>query len=363
MKKSHVPGNLIVGIMIIMLGFYLTTCKKETTSTTKTVKPDTLVNILDQDTVFERGGSNYGFWFMGSYLDTPTQDNWNKYVKPVIGTYHLAPDIVRNQLAVMYGNGQRRLALDLWFAYTMPIAGYQDSGVCTHVVNSGNGVLFPQQQANLKALLHDIDHQGFELIELRFATQGDSDPLQWTSWDKVRYSSNWSFISSTIDLVQNEIASLHVKVIYDLSLELGGLDAGMSMQYAKQLWTDYVKKYGSHNTIGFSYATAPQRFAQSISIYDQVGVRPDIYGFDVYGDEFNTFSYLKSEMDATGETSKPVLANEVYYNDPITYGQLLDVRSQLHLNIKFLLQWPLRRSDPGNFFAAQYPADFSVYDH
>lgn len=364
MKKSHVPGNLIFGIIVIVLGTFLASCKKGTMST-GTVKSDTLVNTLDNDTVFQRGGSNYGFYSVGTYLDSPILAVWNEplNMRPVIGTYHLAPDTVRKQLALMFANGQRKLALDLWYSDRSSDPDCQDSGVCAHMVNSRYGKLFPQQETNLKNLLHDIDHQGFELIELRFATQGFADPLQWSNWDEEKYASNWSFISSTINLVQTEIADLHVKVIYDLCLELGGVDAGMGLQYSKRLWSDYVKKYGSHNTLGFSYATAPQRFTQSISIYDQVGVRPDIYGFDIYGDEFNTFSYLKSEMETAGETSKPIIANEVYYNDPITYNQLVEVRSQLQLNIKFLLQWPLRRGDPGNVFAAQYPADFSAYDH
>jgi hypothetical protein len=367
MKKSHIPGNLIIGIIFLMLGSNLASCKKGTMGNSakpdsSTLKIDTLVNTLGQDTAFERGGSNYGFWFIGSYLNTPTLDNWNKYVKPVIGTYHLAPDTVRNQLAVMYASGQRRLALDFWFTYTMPIEGYQDSGVCTHVVNSSRGEMFPQQQANLKALLHDIDQQGFETIVFRFEQQGDSDPLGWTSWDEFTYSSNWSFISHTINLIQNEIAGLHVKVIYDLGGELGGADFGMGLAYGKRLWSDYVKTYGPHNSMGYSYAVSPGRFTQSIAIYDEVGVRPDVYGFDVYGDEFNTYSYLLAEMEAAGETSKPVIANEVYYNDPVTYNQILQVRAQLHMNIKFLLQWPLSRDKPG-YMCAVYPADFSAYDY
>ncbi len=222
--------------------------------------------------------------------------------------------------------------------------------------------MFPQQEANLKALLHDIDHQGFEVIVLRFEHQGVSDPLSWTAWDADTYVSNWSFITNTINLIQNEIAGLHVKVIYDLCGELGGVDIGMSRQYAKQLWSDYVKTYGSHNTMGYSYATAPGRYTESIAVYDEVGVRPDVYGFDVYGDEFNTYSYLKAEMDLAGETSKPIIANEVYYNDPVTYSQLLDVRAQLHLNIKFLLEWPLSRDKPG-YICVQFPGDFSAYNH
>ncbi len=250
MKKTQIARNLIIGIIVVMVGTYLASCKKGTVGT-MSVKPDsaitktdTLINILDQDTVFERGGSNYAFYSVGSYLDTPTQDNWNKYLnmRPVIGTYHLAPDTVKNQLAVMYANGQRRLALDLWFSNSMPLADFQDSSFCTHLVNSRYGRLFPQQQDNLKDLLHDIDHQGFQVIVLRFIQQGVSDPVSWTAWDDQAYSTNWSFISNTINLIQNEIAGLHVKVIYDLGGELGGLDIGMSRQYTKRLWTDYAKK-------------------------------------------------------------------------------------------------------------------------
>ncbi len=138
MKKLPASLNLIVGFMIIMLGADLASCKKETANAIPIItpaKPDTLVNILDRDTVFERGGSNYGFYSVGTYLDNPTQDQWDKYLnmRPVIGTYHLAPDTVRNQLAVMYANGQRRLALDLWFSRSMPIGDFQDSSFCTHL--------------------------------------------------------------------------------------------------------------------------------------------------------------------------------------------------------------------------------------
>ena len=98
-------------------------------------------------------------------------------MRPVIGTYHLAPDTVRNQLAVMYANGQRRLALDLWFSRSMPLGDFQDSSFCTHLCNSRYGKLFPQQEANLKSLLHDIDHQGFELIVLRLNIRASPIPL------------------------------------------------------------------------------------------------------------------------------------------------------------------------------------------
>ena len=188
MKKTYLPRPLIAGTIIIMLAAFLASCKKGTMGSlsvkpdSATVNTDTLINTLDQDTVFERGGSNYGFYSVGTYLDHPTQDYWNIYLnmRPVIGTYHLAPDTVKNQLAVMYTNGQRRLALDLWFSNSMPLADFQDSSFCTQLVNSRYGKLFPQQETNLKALLHDINQQGFQVIVFRFLQQGVSDPLSWS---------------------------------------------------------------------------------------------------------------------------------------------------------------------------------------
>ncbi|HEY2647560.1 MAG TPA: hypothetical protein VGI38_00120 [Puia sp.] len=81
MKTLCLSGMLISGIMVILMLAYLAACKKETTGTaTPPPKPDTLVNILDRDTALERGGSNYGFYSVGTYLNDPTLDEWNKYL-------------------------------------------------------------------------------------------------------------------------------------------------------------------------------------------------------------------------------------------------------------------------------------------
>ncbi len=352
---------------ILMIAITAFSCKKDVYSHIDSgfVISDTIVNTLDNDTSFERGGSNYPFYSMGTYLQYPTDSDWSApgNLRPVIATYNWAPDTVRKQLAIMYANGQRRIALDLWHTDLSLASGLENNDVFGHVVNSKLGKLLPQHEANLKNLLHDIDHQGFLELVMRFDVQGYSSPREWTAWDESKYQTNWSFISSTIRLIQAELPGLHLHVIYDLEGELGGDFMGLSSNYEEKLWRDYTNTFGSHNTYGFSFAVSPGRVTKAIAIFDKVGKRPDIYGFDVYGNEFWNYSYLKDELAAAGEDKKPIVANEVYYNDTETYSQLLQVRSVLHLNIKFLLQWPLRRGTPVYVFPGDFPADFSAYDH
>jgi hypothetical protein len=350
--------------IIFICGMSAHSCKKTNSATVTNYHPqDTDVNnTVNQDTALERGGSNYPMYSVGNYLSYPTDSDWfiPYNLRPVIGTYHLAPDTVRKQLATMFANGQRKIALDLWYSDFSRDANLVDSPLYGHVVNSKLGKLMPQHEANFRALLGDIQSQGFDEIILRFDTQGDSDPRGWTNWDDSKYQLNWSFISSTKSIVQ-AVLGKSFKVLYDLDGELGGIFNGQSAQYAQKLWHDYIQAYGSHNTVGFSFAVAPQRLTNAIAIFDKEGKRPDIYAFDIYGDEYNTFAYLKNEMIAAGESQKPVYAEEVFYNDPLSFSQILLARSMLPLNIRFIIQWPLERGATQSNFSIQYPADYSAY--
>jgi len=261
----------------------------------------------------------------------------------------------------MYANGQRKIALNLWHSDLSRDGSQAHSAIYGHLVNSKSGRLLPQHETNLKSLLNDIVTRGFNEIIFRFATQGDSDPRGWTNWDESKYLNNRSFIETTITTVEDQLKGKPIKIFYDLDMELGGTDDGQSIEYATRLWKDYTDIFGTHHTVGFSFAVASQRLTTAISVFDKVGKRPDLYAFDIYGDEFNTFAYLKNELEAAGEASKPIIADEVYYNDPNTFTQILESRNVLHLNIKYLLQWDLARGTPNNKFAAQYPAAFSAY--
>src|SRR5262245_46960290 len=88
-------------------------------NTTVTSTQDTDVNTtVTSDTTVQIGGSNYPMYSLGNLLQYPTDSDWfiPYNLRPVIATYNLAPDTVRKQLSVMYGNGQRKIALDLWYS-------------------------------------------------------------------------------------------------------------------------------------------------------------------------------------------------------------------------------------------------------
>jgi hypothetical protein len=357
MKKFRYKTGLTNCIIIVFAGCSLFSCKKENNNAVG-------IPIVTYDTSFETGGSNYPMYSVGTYLQYPTDSDWYAplNLRPVIGTYHLAPDTVRKQLATMYANGQRKIALDLWYLDFSLYGNPSDNPLNGHIVNSKLGKLMPQQESNLKSVLEDIRNAGFNFIILRFDTQGDSAPIGWASWDQSKYNTNWSFIRNTIQTVQQQITGKSIRVIYDLEGELGGEAIGQAVRYSTQLWKDYVQEFGPHNTIGFSFSyTYTQKIATAMQSYDQAAVRPDIYGFDIYGDEFNALSELKTELDAAGESKKPVFIEEAYYNDAAAHSQIMQARQSLIMNIKWIMQWPEQRGAYQNNFSVQYPADYFNY--
>jgi hypothetical protein len=367
-KQGTIRIIYLIAAFLLLAAFIMATlsCRKSVSNSSVGTIHDTDVNTtVNGDTTWEIGGSNYPMYSVGKYLEYPTDSVWviPYNMRPVIGTYHLAPDTVRKQLAIMYNNGQRKIALDLWYSDFSRDGNLVDSPLYGHVVSATMGKLIPQHEQNLINLLNDIVNQGFDQIMFRFDTQGDSDPRGWgNTWYEDRYLNDWSFVSSTKATVQKTLEGKSIKVLYDLDGELAGIDSGQAKVYFQRMWGDYVKNYGSHNTIGFSFAVSPPRsFSDAIALYDKVGKRPDIYGFDIYGDEFAGLAYLQNVLQSVGDQNKPVFMEEAYYNDPEAYQQIMQARSALHLNLKFIMQWPEQRGAVQQNFSVQYPADYSAY--
>jgi hypothetical protein len=367
-KQGAIRILYLIAVFLLLAAFIIATfsCKKSmSNSSTPPPLQDTDVNTtVNGDTAWEIGGSNYPMYSVGKYLEYPTDSVWfiPYNMRPVIGTYHLAPDTVRKQLAIMYNNGQRKIAIDLWYSDFSRDANLVDSPLYGHVVSATRGKLIPQHEQNLINLLNDIVNQGFNQIMFRFDVQGDSDPRGWGNvWFEDRYYNNWNFVSSTKATVQKTLQGKPIKVLYDLDGELAGIAIGQTETYFQRMWGDYVKNYGSHNCVGFSFAVAPGRLTDAMASFDKVGKRPDIYAFDIYGDEFNNLTYLKNELQSAGEQNKPVFMEEVYYNDPDSYQQVIQARSALHMNIRFIMQWPWQRGAIQHDFSVQYASDYSAY--
>ena len=365
MKKLQNKTRLTYFGLFAFAFVVLSSCKKETHSSV-TIPTDTIPTIT-YDTNFETGGSNYPMYSVGTYLDYPTDSDWSAplNLRPVIGTYHLAPDTVKKQLAEMYANGQRKIAIDLWYLDFSLYGNPSDGPLNGHIVNSKLGKLMPQHESNLKSLLQDIEAAGFDFVMFRFFTQGESAPIEWTTWDQSRYNNNWSFVKSTIQTVRQQILGKSLRVIFDLDGELGGMTGGQAVKYATQIWGDYVKEFGPHNSLGFSisYTYTTGKITTAMQCYDQVGVRPDIYGFDIYGDEYSALQEFQTELDVAGESKKTVFMEEAFYDDEDAHQQVLLARQNLNMHIKWIMQWPEQRGAYQNNFSVQYPADYSNYLH
>ena len=194
----------------------------------------TSVHVLDSLVV---GGSNYVMYSVGSYVANPTQKAWFEpgNMRPVIGTYHLDSMAVRRQLERMYANGQRSIALLLWYGDFSSDARISDSLVYGHVVNSKLGHLMPRHVANLQRVLDLIRQIGYRRIVFRFDGQAVSRSREWKHWDEVRYQQNWRFLISTRAIVDSSLKNSGISLVYDLDAEGAGVDVGQQRAYVVRL--------------------------------------------------------------------------------------------------------------------------------
>jgi hypothetical protein len=306
------------------------------------------------------GGSNYVMYSVGAYMTDPRNEIWVRDVRPVIGTYNLDPATVKQQLLTMFANGQRRLALVLWFTDLSPFAAISMDERYGHAVNSRLGRLLPTHEANLRSVLRLIREDGYLEVVFRFATQDGSAPWEWTQWDENAYLKNLSFIATTRAIVEEELGSSPVGVTYDLDAELGGRPEGQSRAYLMRLWRDYTSRFGTARSIAFSVVGSPGRFGQLIRDLDQAGARPAEYAVDVYGDEASRLASVGQELRAANEDGKPLIVLEVYYNDAITAGEIEQARRAVP-QIRTLFQWQLERGVAINHFSVHYPERFENY--
>jgi len=312
----------------------------------------------------EAGGSNYVMYSIGEYLEDPGQEVWYRplVLRPVIGTLHLDSLRVREQLERMYANGQRRIALVLWYddfgldpaAPREPVRG--------HIVDSGPGQLRPRHQANLEHLLRLLRCVGYEELVFRFASQGRVRPLEWEAWQEAVYRRNWSFVANTIDLIDAQVAATGLRVTYDLDVELGGIHhLGQGRRYAVRMWKDYLARYGNERSVGFSIPVAPGIVTAAIAAFDEAGARPPRYAVDLYGSEYEMLGHVARELRARGEAAKPVVVQEVFYNDPIAAAGVRRAREEFRLHIPYVLQWPLARGARQPHFSVHFPAEYDAY--
>lgn len=310
------------------------------------------------------GGSNYVMYSIGDYLHTPTEENWYRpgVLRPTIAAYHLDSLTVHEQLATMRAGGQRTIALVLWYEdFTLhgDRVGIDTYG---HIVDSSTGSLHPQHASNLADLLRAIRRAGYEEITFRFATQGRSNPRNWTSWSAASYEKNRRFVWSTRAVVEGALSGGSARVLYDLDVELGGIHhLGQGRRYTVQMWKDYVRAFGNRNTVGFSIPVGAGVVAAALRDFDEARARPQYLAVDLYHEEYRSLEHVSREMRRAGAQNIPVIVQEVFYNDSTAAHAVRRAREELGLPIMYVMQWPLQRGSSHPHFSVHFPGEYSAY--
>lgn len=313
--------------------------------------------------IHELGGSNYCMIKVGQTYREKGLDHWftPKMLHPVIGMLHLHPkQEILDQLKTMHDGGQRKIALVLWYDHitTEPLT----EGCWGHTVRSNGGALLPQHQTNLRNLLKMLrETKYFNELNFRMVGQGPSAAEDWKEWDEAMYQENWNFLTSTRRIVLEELKGSPIKVLFDLGLENGGMDRGQMPEYMKRLWKDYCTQFGKADCFGFSFALAPGRVARQIKIYDEVGIRPDLYAFDVYSHIYQNLRAASFELTAAGIEHPRIIIQETYYSDPQALDEIQRAQKDFKLDILYLMQWPLERGRTVPHFSMDYPAGYEAY--
>ncbi len=303
------------------------------------------------------GGSNYAFCRIDDeYLLQNEPHAWWKpgVLQHAVGAFHLQETgYVQQSLQMMYQSGQRKIALVLWFmdiAQDKAAKGSQWPGAVPekykhmygHTIDGAAGRLCPQHQENLRNLLELIHKTGFETVTIRFAAQGINNPMEWEKWEDARYKENLSFILSTKQIVDDTLKD-KVEILYDLGLELGGLE-GFCTEYDKRLWRDYTNKFGTSDTLGFSFAVNPGRLTNMLKIYKESGLYPAAYAFDVYFEADKVLDYIAQEFQQCDINNPAIIIQETFYNDSQTLKELQAAVQKHDLRLLYIVQWQVERA-------------------
>jgi len=313
----------------------------------------------------EVGGSNYVMYHVApEYRQEHNVDSWWRpgVLQPVIGTFHeQGRQAVLDQLKTMHDGGQRKIALVLWH---MPMNGEPDAhdNICGHALRSDGGALTAQHQANLKNLLLMIKQTGyFNELDFRFGPQGNAHPGEWSKWDEARYQENWNFLVATRKIVEDALKGGSMKVLYDLGVEYAGDERAQAPAYMKRLWQDYTAHFGKRDCYGFSFALEPGEIGRMLKMYDQTGVRPDVFALDVYDLIPQKFAAAAEEFKAAGIDRPRIIIQETYHNDANMLAQLQQAQKEHQFEFLYLMQWPLDPGIPHCHFNMDFPSRYDAY--
>lgn len=291
-----------------------------------------------------RGGSNYA-WYQ---LDPDCQ----RGPYGIIANYRSAKSVIDGQLRAMYHNGQRRLRIPIFHGRTL------HGGTN---LESVNGDLSPEYRDNLRNLLAEIHHIGFQEIIVGFFPQGYNQPLHWTTFQPDLYEENWKLIQNLRPL----IAGSHIHYRIDLANETSpNAHQPVALKYCQRLWNQYAAAYGTRDTVGFSIVPDPGQLQLLPAVYGDTPFgnhgAPRVLDLHFYKNPGPRFDTAVSILHAAG-FDQPWILGESYYNDAAEAQALRDAIHSTHQNILFLLQWPITSNAACRNVDITPPLEFDQY--
>jgi hypothetical protein len=290
---------------------------------------------------------------------------------------------VDKMLATMRQQGQQVIALGLFHEHGEPRNNT--------MLDSTGGKLTTEASLAVSALIDKIVALDFRVLYIRFFPSGKNyipvtydDPL---SIEPDIYQENLSIIEHVLSLT----AGKKIEVITDLCNECSPSSPSFDtrkdrlqarlMVYTSHLWSDYVRKHGPDHTVGFSIIPDKFRAANLPAVYSQGGVHPGMLDFHFYPSDTDV-DLLRCKQDPHGSAcdvtnacktssgsescrslfagslfddlahqlgtigfNMPWIVGETFYNDRKTALYLKAGIELTHQEIKYIVQWPLRRSN------------------
>jgi hypothetical protein len=292
-----------------------------------------------------RGGSNYAW----SDMDGCSRSKFG-----VVAFYDKQKARVDKQLSQMYRNGQRRLAVDIFFMH----------GGASEVADSTGGNLDQRYTDNLAAYLRAVKNAGFEEILIKFLPQGPNNVFyqnhEWPEWREDLYNEHFSVIKNLRPIV---MAS---RLRYRLDLYSEAIPTRMQpmfLRFTQRLWADYTAEFGKSDTVGFAIIPniRQDRFATIPAVYGNNV--PEVLDLHFYRDAYSIFINAHNRLVQIGYGNLPWIIGEAYYDDGGEADELVRAIRDTGQPVVYLLQWPLSRANendcPGVDIAP--PTQFDQY--